>query len=85
MAEGPPVTTRLPVAVYLTVASCTCGGEMPLSCLFSSWQISPGADQESVRALKFSRFTMRLGLGALVPAIAEYRRVRGLECSLPFC
>jgi len=71
VAEGPPVTTRLPFAVHLTAASWTCGGEMALSCSLRTQQTDSSDGQVLDVNSKLARLTTRLGLGGLDPATAE--------------
>ena len=71
VVEGPPLTTRLPIAVHLMVASCTCGGEMPLSCSLSIQQMPSGDGQKDAKKSKLARLTTRLGFGGLVLATAK--------------
>ena len=69
--DRPAVMIRLPLAVYLMAASCTCGGETSPSFLLSVLQISSGWGWPSTRRLKCARSTTRLGLGGLDPATAK--------------
>jgi hypothetical protein len=69
---GPPVTTRLPFAVHLTVASETWGGVTSLSFVFRVRQMISGLGRSSAARFRCARSTTRLGLSGLEPAIAEY-------------
>ena len=69
--DRPAVMIRLPLAVYLTAASCTCGGETSPSFLLSVLQISSGRGWPSTGRLKCARSTTRLGLGGLDLATAK--------------
>ena len=71
MDEGPPVTTRLPFAVHLTAASCTCGGVILLSPSLSVRQMSSGFARFSVLMPKCASSTTRLGFGGLDLTTAE--------------
>ena len=69
---GPPVITRLPLTVHLMAASKTCGGEMLPRPWFKVLQMISGLGQSSSMGTICARSTMRLGLGGLTPAVAEY-------------
>jgi hypothetical protein len=69
---GPPVTTRLPLAVHLTATSETWGGVTSPSLLFRVRQMASGLGRSSSVNFNCARSTTRLGLGGLEPAIAEY-------------
>ena len=70
--EDPPVIMRLPFAVHLTVASCTCGSGILLNPPLSVRQMSSGFIQFLELTPKCARSTTRLGFGGLDPAAAEY-------------
>ena len=82
---GLPVMIRLPLAVHLTAASCTCGSEIQLNFLLREWHSTPGVTQFPLSLLYLARSRTRLGLGGLDPAIAK--KVQGLGGILPapFC
>jgi len=83
--EGPAVIMRLPLAVHLTAASWTCGGETSPNFLLRVSQISSGRGRLSPGRLKCARSTTRLGLGGLDPATAEYVRWGCFAFSPFFC
>ena len=71
VAAGPPVMTKLPLAVHLIATSWTCRGVMVASSLLRVEHSISGLIWPSWPNLSFARSTNRLGLGGLAPAIAE--------------
>ena len=67
-----PVATRLPFAVYLTVASVAWGGVIVESLLLMASQRTSGLTWSFSDMPRCARSTTRLGLGGLAPATAEY-------------
>ena len=83
MAAVLPVTTRLPFAVHRTATSLAWGGDIaPRDLLMASHKIS-GRSRSSLAIPRCARSTMRLGLGGLTPATAEYERGDVLVESFP--
>src|ERR1700730_13874920 len=62
---GPPVTTRLPLAVHLMAASWGWDRVMSPSFLLRISQTTSGCNRELPWRSRFARSTTRLGLGGL--------------------
>ena len=85
VVAGPPVMTKLPLAVHLAATSWTCGGVIAARSLFRVWHSTSGLTRSSVLMPNLARSTSRLGLGGLDPVIAEKLRVGGLWGVGNFC
>ena len=85
VAAGPPVITKLLLAVHLMVTSWTCGGVMVASFLLRAEHSISGLIWPSWPNPSLARSTNKLGLGGLALAIAEKVRV-GVWCGADdFC
>jgi len=71
VAAGPPVMTKLPLAVHLTATSWTCGGVMAVSSLLRAEHSISSLIWPSLPILSFATSTNRLGLGGLALVIAK--------------
>jgi len=71
VAAGPPVMTKLPLAVHLTATSWTCGGVMAASSLLRAKHSISSLIWPSLPILNFATSTNRLGLGGLALVIAK--------------
>ena len=78
VALGPLVTTRLPLAVHLMVASLTYGGEIAWRPWLRAWQRWSGFTWFFWLMPSDAKSTTRLGLGGLASAIAMKVWVVGL-------
>ena len=66
--------TRLPFAIHITAASCTCGGEILLSPSLRVRHTSSGFGRSSALILRCDSSIRRLGLGG--PALVTAENVR---------
>ena len=71
VAAGPPVMTKLPLAVHLTATSWTCGGVTAASSLLRAEHSISSLIQPSLPILSFAMSTNKLGLGGLALVIAK--------------
>jgi len=71
VAAGPPVMTKLPLAVHLTATSWTCGGVTVASSLLRAKHSISGLIWSSLPIPSFATSTNRLGLGGLALVIAK--------------
>ena len=82
---GLPVMIRLPLAVHLMAASCTCGGDIRLNFSLRERHSTSGVTRFLLSFPNLARSTTRLGLGGLDPAIAVKVQGLGGAFPVPFC